>query len=90
MSTVMSAMPAAMQENLEAEGRDVSRTDLERLAVDGYQKALLSQRDVGQMLGLDYWEAEAFLKSHNVYPNYGLEDFQQDLATLEKLRQEHL
>lgn len=90
MPAVTIDLPPAIQKNLGAGGRDISRRALELLAVDGYRQALLSHREVGQMLGLDYWEAEAFLKSHQVYPNYGVEDFQQDMANLQKLRQKHL
>ncbi len=90
MSTVTIELPETVRESLQAEGQELSRLTLESLAVEGYRQALLSHRQVGKMLGLDYWEAEAFLKAHKVYPNYDLEEFQQDLATLERLRQKHL
>ncbi len=89
MSTVTIELPEQIRESLEAEWQELPRFILEHLAVEGYRQALLSHRQVGQMLGLDYWQAEEFLKAHTAYPNYGLEDFKQDLATLEDLRQKH-
>lgn len=86
MSTVTIELPEPIRESLEAQWQELPRFILEHLAVEGYRQALLSQRQVGQMLGLDYWQAEAFLKAQGVYPNYGIEDFKQASATLECLR----
>ncbi len=88
MSAITIEMPEVIRQQME-ETQEMPRFALEAVALEGYRQALLSHRQVGQMLGLDYWEAEAFLKAHKVYPNYGLEAFQQDLATLERLRQKH-
>jgi hypothetical protein len=87
MSTITINLPETIRESLEAQWQELPRFILEHLAVEGYRQGLLSQRQVGQMLGVDYWTAEEFLQAHKVYPNYGLEEFEQDLATLERLRQ---
>jgi len=63
----------------------ISRHLLEHVAMDGYRAGRLSHRQVGAMLGLDYWETETFLKEHGVPLNYTLADLEADRATLEKI-----
>ena len=40
----------------------VGRHVMEDAAIEGYRAGRLSHRQVGEMLALDYWQAEAFLK----------------------------
>jgi len=87
MSTVTIELPEPIRESLEAQWQELPRFILEHLAVEGYRQALLSHGQVGEMLGLGYWEAQAFLTKHKVYPQYNVEDFEQDLATLARLGQ---
>ncbi len=61
---------------------DISRHLLEHAAIEGYRAGRLSHRQVGSMLGLDYWEAERFLHDHGVPLNYSLADLDADRATL--------
>ena len=51
----------------------------------GYRAGRLSHRQAGQMLGLDYWQAEAFLKERGVPLNYSAADLQADTATLARI-----
>lgn len=88
MSTVVIELPAIIEANLGAGGRDVSRLALESLAVESYRKALLSERQVGEMLGLNFWETEAFLKEHQAYLHYDLNDFNRDMEVLGRLEQQ--
>ncbi len=87
MSTITIELPESVRESLEAQGWELGRLTLESLAVEGYQRAALSGGQVGEMLGLDYWQTRAFLAEHKVYPQYDVEDFEQDLATLTRLKQ---
>jgi len=63
----------------------VGRHVLEGAAVEGYRAGRLSQRQVGAMLGLDYWQTEAFLSQRSVPLNYTDADLSVDSATLEKI-----
>ncbi|MBI4659436.1 MAG: UPF0175 family protein [Verrucomicrobia bacterium] len=45
---------------------EVARHVMEDAAIEGYRAGRLSHRQVGQMLGLDYWQTEAFLKERGV------------------------
>jgi len=63
----------------------VSRHVMEDAAVEGYRAGRLTQRQVGTMLGLDYWQTEAFLSERAVPLNYSAADLAADHATLEKI-----
>jgi len=54
----------------------------EDAAIEEYRAGRLSQRQVGEMLGLDYWQTEHFLAERKVALNYSLVDLQADQATL--------
>jgi predicted HTH domain antitoxin len=68
-------------ETPEAVGRHV----MEDAAIEGYRAGRLSHRQAGAMLGLDYWQAETFLKNREVPVNYFPADLEADNATLAKI-----
>ncbi len=57
----------------------------EDAAVEEYRAGHLSQRQVGEMLGLDYWQTERFLTEREVSLNYSLDDLRADRATLDDI-----
>ena len=63
----------------------IGRHVLEDAAIEGYRAGRLSQRQVGAMLGLDYWQTETLLSEHGVPLNYSPADLAADNATLEKI-----
>ena len=63
----------------------VGRHVLEDAAIEGYRAGRLSQRQVGAMLGLDYWQTEAFFKERGVPLNYSAADLEADGVTLDKI-----
>jgi hypothetical protein len=64
---------------------DIGRHLLENAAIEGYRTGRLSHRQVGAMLGLDYWATETFLKDRQVPLNYTMADLESDRATLDKI-----
>ncbi len=58
---------------------------LEDTAMEGYRAGRLSHRQVGELLGLDYWQTEAFLKERGVPVNYSVADLEADNPTLDKI-----
>ena len=54
-------------------------------AIEGYRAGHLSHRQVGELLGLDYWQAENFLTQRGVPRNYSAADLGADNATLDKI-----
>src|SRR6059058_2433815 len=59
-----------------------SRRLAEDAAIEEYRAGRLSQRQVGEMLNLDYWQTEHLLSERGVSLNYGLKDLEADRATL--------
>lgn len=63
----------------------VGRHVLENVVIEGYRSGRLSHRQVGQMLGMDYWQTETFLKEKGVPLNYTAADLSADNATLAEI-----
>lgn len=79
--TITLQLPEKIEQQLSAEWPDISRKALEALAVEGYREALLSRAEVGEILRLDRWETEDFLKERGLYRQYGTADLETDLST---------
>ena len=70
---------------------DPGREALEALVIEGYRSDALTHYQAGQLLGLSRFEFDDFLIERNVYDHaYGIEDLEEDLAALQKLRAEGL
>ncbi len=63
----------------------VGRHVLEDAAIQRYREGRLSHRQVGDLLGFDYWQTESFLKQRGVPLNYSPADLDADRATLDKI-----
>jgi len=57
----------------------------EDVALEEYRAGRLSQRQVAEVLGLDYWQTERFLIERNVALNYSVADLEADRATLDEV-----
>ena len=57
-------IPDEIAAQLTAGGRELSRTALEALALEGYRLGTLNQLQVGRLLGLSRMETEDFLAEH--------------------------
>ena len=57
----------------------------EDAAIEEYRAGRLSQRQVGEMLGLDYWQTEQLLAERHVPLNYSTADLQADRVTLDEV-----
>ena len=63
----------------------IGRHLVEDAVIERYRTGRLSHRQVGEALGLNYWQAESFLQARGVPLNYALNHLEADQATLEKL-----
>lgn len=79
-------LPQDIEQQLESEWPELPRKVLEAIAVEAYRQGKLSSRQVGRILELDYWQTVEFLSERGVYPNYTLEEFEQDLRADRELR----
>ncbi len=69
-----------------AVGGDIERRALEALAVESYRAGRLSKAEVRGLLGFQVLnEVDAFLKAHEVYDPYTLDDVQHEVAALQRL-----
>ena len=64
---------------------ELPRRVLELVAAEGYRKGALSHHEVSQLLGLSFYQTEAFLKAHDCYLHYTLEDLEADRLANEKV-----
>ncbi len=70
-----------------AQRPDPGREALEALAIEGYRSGALTHYQASQLLHLSRFELDAFLKARHICDHaYDVEDLEQDLATLERLR----
>ncbi len=79
-------IPDEIAARLSAGGGDLSRRALEALALEEYKSGRLSKSELRTLLefGTRY-QLDGFLKAHEVYEDYSIEDFEREQATLRKL-----
>jgi predicted HTH domain antitoxin len=77
-------LPEEIERQLQAEWENLPRRALEALAVEGYRTGALTRGQVGQLLGLSFWETEALLKERGADLQYTAEDLEQDQRTHEQ------
>lgn len=63
----------------------IARHVIEDAVIERYRNGRLSQRQVGEALGFDYWRTEAFLRERAVPVNYSVADLEADEAALGKI-----
>ena len=67
-------------------GKDLSRRALEALALEEYRSAHLGKADLRRLLGFTTrYELDGFLKAHQVWTDYTIEDFQREREDLRRL-----
>jgi hypothetical protein len=73
---------------LQSEQPDLSRAALEALALEAYRTRRLSEGQVRRMLGFrTRMQVHAFLKAHNVYLNYSIQELENDLESLKNFEE---
>jgi len=77
-------LPEEIARQLTAAWGDMPRKTLEAVAVEGYRTGVLTRGQIGNLLGLSFWESEAFLKERQAYLPYGQSDLDQDRADLDR------
>lgn len=78
-------IPDAVAKQLAEEQQDPARALIEGLAVDGYRSGRLSRGQVAEMLGLSFHQAEKWFVEKKLPRNYGMQEFEQDLQTIDEL-----
>lgn len=79
-------LPEDIARHLETSWHDLSRGALEAIALEGYRSEALTRDQVGRLLGLSFWEVEAFLKERRAYLAYTEDDLDNDQEAIDELR----
>jgi hypothetical protein len=67
-------------------GGDIQRQALEALALESYRAGRLTKAELRRLLGIESrLELDGFLKAHEVYEPYTLEDLERDRAVFKSL-----
>ncbi len=78
-------IPDDLAARLGAEG-DLSRRALEALALEEYKSGRIGRADLRRLLGYTTrYELDGFLKAHDVWTDYTLEDFHREREDLRRL-----
>ncbi|MBW3622520.1 MAG: UPF0175 family protein [Armatimonadetes bacterium] len=86
MSITLELPPDIEQILREEWAGSLPRKVLEAVAVEAYRDKKIGGAQVRRLLGFeDRWETFEFLSARGVYPNYDLEEFEEDMKTLERL-----
>ena len=70
----------------EGANEGLSRRALEALLADEYRLGRLDKPDLRRLLGFETsYEIDGFLKAHNIFEDYAMEDFERERETLKSL-----
>jgi hypothetical protein len=79
-------IPDDLASRMNASGGDLSRRALEALAIEEFKSGHLTKPELRRLLGFGTrYLLDGFLKSHGVYEDYTMEDFDQDRDALRQL-----
>jgi len=79
-------IPDDLALRLSADGGDLSRRALEALALEEYKNGHLTKPELRRLLGFETRGVlDGFLKAHNVFEDYSLEDMEQEREGLRRL-----
>lgn len=77
--TITLELPEEIARQLASQGQDLSRVVLESLALEAYRAHKLSTDQMRRLLGFDTRaELDGFLKEHEVWLDYDLDDLERD------------
>jgi hypothetical protein len=79
-------IPDDVAQRLSASGGDLSRRALEALVAEEYRQGHLTKPDLRRLLGLETsGQIDSFLKAHEVWIDYTIEDLERERAGLRRL-----
>jgi hypothetical protein len=79
-------IPDGLASRMTASGGDLSRRALEALALEEFKSGRITKPELRRLLGFGTrYRLDGFLKSHDVYEDYTIEDFERDRDDLKQL-----
>jgi len=77
-------IPDDLAAELASDGLQISRAALEALAVESFRRRVLTQAQVGRLLGLSRIQTEDFLAQHAALHDYDPGELQRESESLER------
>ncbi len=77
-------IPDELASSVTATG-DLPRRALEAFALEELRAGRITEPQLGEMLGLARIQMDGFLKSHGIYQDYTMEDFEEERRALKEL-----
>ena len=84
-ATIEISLPDALVKALGTDADNLSHQAVEALVARAYCAGKLTHAQVGEILGLDRWHTDAFLKNAKAFRPNEAEEFAQDLAALRRV-----
>jgi len=79
-------IPDDLAKSMGADGGDLSRRALEALALEEFKTGRITKPELRRLLDFGTrYELDGFLKAHEVYEDYTMEDLEQELEGLKRL-----
>jgi hypothetical protein len=78
-------IPDDIAAHLTQSGGDLTRRALESFAVEELRSGRINEVQLCEMLGLARIQVDGFLKSHGVFEEYTVEDFEEERRALKEL-----
>ena len=78
-------IPDVIVPHLIEDGGDLARVALESVALEALRAGRITEVQLRKMLGLTRIQMDGFLKTHGIYQEYTLEDFEQERQALKEL-----
>ncbi len=84
-ATIKISLPDALVKALGTDPVELPRRAVEGLAVQAYRSGKISHAQVAEILNLDRWETDAFLKKAEAHRPWENEEFSTDLAQVRRI-----
>ncbi len=79
-------IPDDVARSMSASGGDLSRRALEALALEEFKSGHITKPELRRLLGFGTrYQLDGFLKAHDVYEDYTMQDLEQELEGLRRL-----
>ena len=79
-------IPDDLASRMSASGGDLSRRALEALAIEEFRSGHITKHELRRLLGFETrYQLDAFLKAHELYEDYTLQDLERELEGLRRL-----